>query len=103
MSGEKTLPVLDAAHIKSFSDAGPNTANNGLLLRTDIHKLFDKGYITINDEYKVEVSRKLNEDFGNGKIYYDFHGKKLTNIPDNKTDIPAKEFLHWHNNNVYLG
>lgn len=103
VTGEKTLPVLDAAHIKSFSNNGPNSANNGLLLRTDIHKLFDKGYITVNDEYKVEVSKRLNEDYGNGKIYYDFHGKKLFNIPENKYDIPAKEFLHWHNNNVYLG
>ena len=103
VTGEKTLPVLDAAHIKSFSNNGPNSANNGLLLRTDIHKLFDKGYITVNDEYKVEVSKRLNEDYGNGKIYYDFHGKKLFNIPENKNDIPAKEFLYWHNNNVYLG
>ena len=103
VTGEKTLPVLDAAHIKSFSNNGPNSADNGLLLRTDIHKLFDKGYITVNDEYKVEVSKRLNEDYGNGKIYYDFHGKKLLNIPENKNDIPAKEFLYWHNNNVYLG
>ena len=103
VTGEKTLPVLDAAHIKPFSDNGPNTANNGLLLRTDIHKLFDKGYITVNDDYKVEVSKKLNEDYGNGKIYYAFHGKNLYNIPDNKNDIPEKGFLHWHNNNVYLG
>lgn len=103
VTGEKTLPVLDAAHIKPFSSNGPNTTNNGLLLRTDIHKLFDKGYITVNDEYKVEVSKRLNEDYGNGKIYYDFHGKKLLNIPENKNDIPAKEFLYWHNNNVYLG
>jgi len=103
VTGEKTLPVLDAAHIKSFSSNGPNSADNGLLLRTDIHKLFDKGYITVNDEYKVEVSKRLNEDYGNGKIYYYFHGRKLFNIPENKYDIPAKEFLYWHNNNVYLG
>lgn len=103
VTGEKTLPVLDAAHIKLFSENGPNTADNGLLLRTDIHKLFDKGYITVNDEYKVEVSKRLNEDYGNGKIYYAFHGQKLFNIPENKDDIPAKEYLHWHNNNVYLG
>ena len=103
VTGEKTLPVLDAAHIKSFSDNGPNTTNNGLLLRTDIHKLFDKGYITVNEEHKVEVSKRLNEDYGNGKIYYDFHGRKLFNIPDNKNDLPSKEYLQWHNNNVYLG
>lgn len=52
----KTLPVLDAAHIIPFSENGPNISN-GILLRTDIHTLFDKGYITIDENYIVEVSK----------------------------------------------
>lgn len=103
ITGEKTLPVLDAAHIKPFSEEGPNIVQNGLLLRTDIHKLFDKGYITVNDDYIIEVSKRLNEDFGNGKMYYAYHGKKLFNIPDNKIELPEKEYLQWHNENIYLG
>lgn len=103
ITGEKTLPVLDAAHIKPFSQDGPNVSRNGILLRTDIHTLFDKGYITIDENYIVEVSRRLHEDYGNGKIYYAYHGKKLSNIPDNQLDLPEKEFLRWHNENVYLG
>lgn len=46
ISGEKTLPVLDAAHIKPFSQEGPNNTSNGLLLRKDLHTLFDRGYRT---------------------------------------------------------
>lgn len=103
ISGEKTLPVLDAAHIKPFSCEGPNITRNGLLLRKDIHALFDQGYITVNDELKVEVSHRLKEDFGNGKIYYEFHGKDLVIKPDNKLDNPDKDFLHWHNENRFLG
>jgi putative restriction endonuclease len=37
-TGERTLPVLEASHIKPFSDSGPNRVENGLLLRSDIHK-----------------------------------------------------------------
>ena len=103
ITGEKTLPVLDAAHIKAFAENGPNVAHNGLLLRTDIHTLYDKGYITVNDDYKVEVSKRLNQDFGNGKMYYEYHGKELINIPDNKGELPEKEYLRWHNENIYLG
>lgn len=47
ITGERTLPVLDASHIKPFSLSGPNQVNNGLLLRQDLHTLFDLGYITI--------------------------------------------------------
>lgn len=102
ITGEKTLPVLDAAHIKPFSENGPNTSQNGILLRTDIHTLYDKGYITIDEDYHIEVSRRLKEDFGNGKIYYAYHGNELLNIPDKQTDLPGKEYLRWHNENVYL-
>ena len=103
ITGEKTLPVLDAAHIKPFSENGPNISQNGILLRTDIHTLFDKGYITIDENYHVVVSKRLNEDFGNGKEYYAYHGKELFNVPDKQIDLPGKEYLRWHNENVYLG
>ena len=58
VSGEKTLPVLEAAHIKPFSESGPNHLSNGILLRADMHKLYDSGYITFTQDYQVEVSRK---------------------------------------------
>jgi putative restriction endonuclease len=41
ITGEKTLPVLEAAHIQPYADAGPNRTANGLLLRSDMHKLFE--------------------------------------------------------------
>ena len=103
ITGEKTLPVLDAAHIKSYSEGGQNIIQNGLLLRTDIHKLFDQGYVTVDEDYRVEVSHRLHEDYGNGKIYYNYHGKPLTVMPENSMDLPDKEYLRWHNENVYLG
>jgi len=103
ITGEKTLPVLDAAHIKPFSENGPNAASNGLLLRQDIHTLFDRGYITITKDNIIEVSRRIKEDYGNGKEYYAYHGKELVNLPDRLIEKPSKEFLSWHNENVYVG
>lgn len=103
ITGEKTLPVLDAAHIKPYSEQGPHKVSNGLLLRKDIHTLFDRGYITIDSHYNIEVSRRLKEDYGNGKEYYAYHGKKLLILPDTIQEMPAKEYLEWHNSNIFIG
>lgn len=103
ISGEKTLPVLEAAHIKPYVASGSNTTNNGLLLRADLHKLFDSGYITISDQYNIEISRRIKEEFENGRDYYKFHGKPLISLPQNYPDFPKKDYLLWHNENVFNG
>lgn len=103
ITGEKTLPVLEAAHIKPFSLEGPNEINNGLLLRRDFHTLFDRGYLTIDKSLTVEVSHRIKEDFGNGREYYTHHGKKLIVMPSRQDQLPDETYLEWHNENIYLG
>ncbi|WP_069130094.1 HNH endonuclease [Rhodohalobacter halophilus] len=100
---EKTLPVLEAAHIKPYSEAGPNLTKNGLLLRSDMHILFDKGYMTVTNDHIVEVSRRIREEYENGKEYYAWHGKKLQNLPEHNLDQPATDYLQWHQQEIYLG
>ena len=102
ITGEKTLPVLDAAHIRSFSQNGPHSANNGILLRNDMHTLFDKGYITLTENMQIEVSKRIKEDYGNGREYYAFQGKNLIILPDDDREKPSREFIRWHNENVYV-
>lgn len=103
ISGEKTLPVLEAAHIKPYAEQGPHEVSNGILLRSDLHTLYDDGYITIDKDYRVDVSKRLHEDFGNGKDYYKYHGSKLFILPESVNEMPSKEYLEWHNENVFLG
>ncbi len=103
VTGEKTLPVLEAAHIKPFAESGPNYLSNGLLLRADLHKLYDSGYITLTKEYKVEVSKRIKEEFENGREYYKFHGHDLLVLPQRHTDQPGTEYIEWHNSNVFNG
>src|SRR5258708_29817376 len=43
VTGERTLPALDAAHIRPYAEQGVHEPINGLLLRRDIHSLFDRG------------------------------------------------------------
>lgn len=103
ITGEKTLPVLQAAHIKPYAAEGPHRIDNGLLLRSDLHTLFDDGYITIDNEYRISVSARLHSDYGNGKDYYKYHGKELLILPSSITDRPSREFIEWHNDHVYRG
>lgn len=103
ISGEKTMPVLEAAHIKPYGLSGPHFISNALLLRSDLHKLFDSGYLTITKELKVEVSKRIKEEFENGREYYRFHGASLFNLPGREQDKPEERFIEWHNGNVYRG
>ncbi len=101
ITGEKTLPVLEAAHIKPYAESGPHYISNGILLRSDMHKLFDSGYLTITNDLTVEVSKRIKEEFENGKEYYQYHGKSLLYLPFKDIDKPATKYLEWHNNNIY--
>ncbi len=93
---ERTLPVLQAAHIRPYSEGGEHRVDNGLLLRSDLHTLFDQGYLTVTPEYRVEVSRRIREEFENGRDYYALHGKEM-HLPRKSTDRPSVQFLAWHN------
>ena len=74
LTNERTLPALEAAHIRPYAEKGEHHIENGILLRRDLHALFDRGYITVNPDLQVEVSRKIKEEFENGKDYYRLHG-----------------------------
>ena len=102
LSGSHVLHVLEAAHIRPYARGGEHQPSNGILLRQDIHTLFDKGYITITPEYRVEVSRKIREEFDNGKEYYGLHGN-LMHTPARPLVRPSSELLRWHNENLYKG
>ena len=78
VTGERTLPILDAAHIRPYGAGGDHEITNGLLLRTDVHRLFDLGYVTVSGDGHFEVGRRLKEDFENGLHYYAMHGKPIT-------------------------
>jgi putative restriction endonuclease len=103
ITGEKTLPVLEAAHIRSFAENGPNRVSNGLFLRSDMHKLFDNGYLTVTNDYKIEVSQRIKLEFQNGKEYYQYHGQPLKVLPEKLIDRPDPGFVEWHNAMIFKG
>ncbi len=102
ITNERTLPALDAAHIKPYSESGQHIVSNGILMRRDLHALFDKGYVTITASMKVEVSRRIKEEFENGRDYYRLQGS-IIRLPADPANRPSRDFLEWHNYNIYRG
>ncbi len=99
---ERVLPVLDAAHIMPYAEGGNHEVSNGLLLRRDIHRLFDLGYVTVAPDYRFEVSRRIHDDFENGQDYYAMHGRRI-DVPQDLQNRPDGNVIIWHNNHRYLG
>jgi putative restriction endonuclease len=73
-----------------------------LALRTDVHRLFDRGYVTIDEANRFVVGRRLREDFENGRSYYDLHGRRLV-TPADPRQRPDPALLDWHRTSTFLG
>lgn len=99
---EHSLVVLEAAHVKAYADGGEHEVSNGLALRTDLHRLFDRGYVTVDDEMRLVVGRRLKADFDNGKSYYHLAGSPLA-LPSDVVLRPDTEALAWHREHRFLG
>jgi putative restriction endonuclease len=102
---DKTLPALEAAHIKPVSEGGYLTVTNGLLLRADLHTLFDAGYVTVTPEYQFKVSPKIREEYDNGVIYYnlerELEGRPI-HLPGKAEFHPDRSNLEWHSTERFL-
>lgn len=83
--------ALEASHIIPYMGPKTNQIQNGILLRADIHTLFDLRLLTIDEEkYSVIISPKLKN------TYYSQYEGKIIKLP-NKTDFyPSKEALRKH-------
>ena len=99
---EHSLPALEAAHIKPYVDGGRHEVNNGLLLRSDIHRLFDRGYVGVTPDYRFVVSDRLRGDYSNGKSYYPLNALEIR-LPNEPQLLPDRDALAWRQAHVFRG
>ena len=99
---EHSLPALDAEHIKPFAIGGAHRPSNGLALRADLHRLFDRGYVTVDAEGRFQVGQRLSDEFHNGRLYDELAGRRLA-IPAESAEQPDPEALAWHREHVFVG
>lgn len=91
ISGNDVEQALEAAHITSYRGPETNTTSNGLLLRADLHTLFDLNLITIDPQtMKVLVAPKLMQTQCRA-----FSKKEIT-LPESENDRPDKTAIEKH-------
>jgi putative restriction endonuclease len=101
ITGERTLVTLEAAHIKPYSGEGEHDVRNGLLLRADFHRLFDVGLVGVTPDLRVRVSRRIREEWYNGRAYYRLDGMPLSVVPVRPAMRPDPDLLDWHLRNRF--
>lgn len=89
ITGTKVVSTLEAAHILPYAQFGDNytNVNNGILLRSDVHLLFDLNQIQIDKDYIIKVDPALN-----GTQYAQFDKKEIT-LPEYSQYHPNTEYL----------
>jgi len=96
VTDENTLPALAVTHIKPIHKLGPHHITNGILLRSDIQRLFTEGYVTLDDDLRFIVSEQLRERYEGSGGYARYHGARLQNLPDDPAEHPNRDYIHWH-------
>lgn len=92
---------IEAAHVRWFNLGGPDTEDNGMALCSLHHKLFDRGAIGLDQDYRIQVSGLFSARTDAAKTIYDLHDKSLS--PRRGTSLPALEHVAWHGSQVFKG
>lgn len=91
---------VEAAHIKSVQDKGPDVVQNGLALSGTVHWMFDRGLLSVSDDERILLSNHINDVDGVRKI---LNASGSARIPENVQDRPDPQFLRWHRENCFKG
>ena len=90
-SGCAVVEVLEAAHIVPYKGPETNHPQNGLLLRTDLHTLFDLGLLAVDTKTMTIVTSAALDS----SVYADFQGSSV-NLPTNRAGEPSVAALDQH-------
>ena len=92
---------IEAAHVRWFNLGGPDDPDNGLALCSLHHKLFDRGALGLDVEYRVKVSQRFTGRTTAARSVYQLYGTALRPRPG--TMLPSQQYVAWHNHEVFKG
>lgn len=96
---------LEAAHIKWHAHGGPDKVKNGIALCTFHHKAFDKGAFKLapdDGRFRIAISQDISGSQTAKEQLANFHGA-LLNAPQAEVYVPEKEYVDWHESEVFKG
>lgn len=89
------ISMIDACHIVPFSEAYDDTLTNGIALSPNLHRAFDRGLISISDDYKVLIKKNFIENSKSVFNLAQFENQKIL-LPKHETYFPSLENLKHH-------
>ncbi|WP_022728932.1 HNH endonuclease [Fodinicurvata sediminis] len=89
---------VDAAHIQPVQHNGPDIVNNGIALSGTAHWMFDRGLISLSDDFDILISRQVN-DIESVRSFIRKDGR--ASLPFRPSDRPHGRFLKWHRENCF--
>jgi putative restriction endonuclease len=89
-------PEVEAAHIIPVENGGTDSVRNGIALSATAHWMFDRGMLSLSDEFKILVSRHLNED-----VSHILNKDLSAKVPDDHKLQPHPAYLQWHRENSF--
>lgn len=92
-------PEVQAAHIRAVEHGGSDSVRNGVALSGTVHWMFDRGLISIDDDYSILVADERLPDAAKKLIRED---RKLI-LPDRADVRPHKSYLKFHRDTVFKG
>lgn len=84
---------VQAAHIKSVEENGPDIITNGIALSGTAHWMFDRGLISLSDDLEVLVSRQVNDV---ERVWGLVNETRRAAVPANPAHRPHAAYLGWH-------
>jgi len=97
------LVGVDAAHVKMHSKGGSDKISNGMALCVLHHKLFDRGVMSIDENYRIIISQDfiLNQS---EKVPFvlGLSGNEMRR-PQSGYPLPDKENIEWHRSKLFRG
>jgi putative restriction endonuclease len=92
-------PEVQAAHIQPVASKGPDSVRNGLALSGTVHWMFDRGLISIGDDFKILVAKDhVPED-----AVRLLNQSGTINLPKDQTLYPNPHYLKFHRDIVFKG
>lgn len=90
---------IEAAHIRPVGSGhnGPDSIRNGIALSRTFHWMFDRGVVSLTDDYQILLAEKLISD----QVRRMINPSGSILLPESKLARPHRQFLQYHRNNIF--
>lgn len=89
-------PEVEAAHIIPVERGGNDSIQNGIALSGTVHWMFDRGLLSLGDDFRILCSRQLNADISHLLV-----PDMIARVPRAAHHQPHPHYLAWHRDNIF--